>query len=78
MPRIPYPDPDSLPDNDREFLQDLLKLNIYRLLAGCPSMFQPLVRLFKMQSKPGACSELLFYPIIYKSILGFVMRRSEG
>jgi 4-carboxymuconolactone decarboxylase len=46
MPRIPYAEPDSLPDDDRAFLHDLPKLNIHRLLAGCPSMFQPLVRLF--------------------------------
>jgi 4-carboxymuconolactone decarboxylase len=46
MPRIPYAEPDSLPDDDRAFLEDLPKLNIHRLLAGCPSMFQPLVRLF--------------------------------
>jgi 4-carboxymuconolactone decarboxylase len=46
MARIPYPDPASLPDADREFLEALPQLNISRLLAGSPSMFQPLTRVF--------------------------------
>lgn len=46
MARIPYPDPDSLPEADREFLANLPQLNISRLIAGSPSMFQPLTRVF--------------------------------
>ncbi|MDP6435874.1 MAG: carboxymuconolactone decarboxylase family protein [Gammaproteobacteria bacterium] len=46
MARIPYPDPESLPDDDREFLANLPQLNISRMLAGSPSMFQPLTRVF--------------------------------
>ena len=53
MPRIPYPDPASLPPEDREFLAELPQLNIHRLLAGSPSMFRPLVRLFSAYLSDG-------------------------
>ena len=44
--RIPYPDKASLPESDRKFLESLPQLNISRMLAGSPSMFQPLTRVF--------------------------------
>jgi 4-carboxymuconolactone decarboxylase len=53
MPRIPYPDPDSLPDEDRKFLASLPQLNISRLLAGSPSMFRPMTRLFSAYLSDG-------------------------
>jgi 4-carboxymuconolactone decarboxylase len=53
MPRIPYPDPESLPDEDRLFLADLPQLNISRLLAGSPSMFRPMTRLFSAYLSDG-------------------------
>jgi alkylhydroperoxidase family enzyme len=56
MPRIPYPDPASLPAADREFLASLPQLNISRLLAGCPSMFRPLTRLFSAYLNDGLLS----------------------
>ena len=46
MPRIPYPDPATLPESDREFLLSLPQLNISRMLALSPSMFQPMTRVF--------------------------------
>ncbi|MAF83406.1 MAG: carboxymuconolactone decarboxylase family protein [Gammaproteobacteria bacterium] len=46
MARITYPDPDLLPEADRNFLADLPQLNFHRLIAGSPSMFRPLVSLF--------------------------------
>ena len=53
MARIPYPDPESLPDSDREFLENLPQLNISRMLAGSPSMFKPLTRLFSAYLNDG-------------------------
>ena len=53
MPRIPYPDPATLPDADREFLQNLPQLNISRMLAASPSMFRPLTRLFSAYLNEG-------------------------
>jgi alkylhydroperoxidase family enzyme len=53
MPRIPYPDPATLPPVDREFLAGLPQLNISRLLAGSPSMFQPLTRVFSAYLSDG-------------------------
>ncbi len=53
MARIPYPDPKSLPDSDREFLENLPQLNISRMLAGSPSMFKPLMRLFNAYLNDG-------------------------
>lgn len=53
MARIPYPDPATLPEADRDFLANLPQLNIHRLLAGSPSMFRPLVRLFSAYLNEG-------------------------
>jgi alkylhydroperoxidase family enzyme len=53
MPRIPYPDPETLPDADRQFLENLPQLNINRMLAGSPSTFQSLVRLFSSYLNDG-------------------------
>lgn len=53
MARIPYPDPAQLPEVDREFLQNLPQLNISRLLAGSPSMFRPLTRVFSAYLNDG-------------------------
>jgi alkylhydroperoxidase family enzyme len=46
LARIPYPDPASLTDSNREFLASLPQLNISRLLAGSSAMFQPLTQVF--------------------------------
>jgi alkylhydroperoxidase family enzyme len=51
--RIPYPDPASLPESDRKFLESLPQLNISRMLAGSPSMFQPLTRVFSAYLNEG-------------------------
>ena len=53
MARIPYPDPAALPESDRKFLETLPQLNISRLLAGSPSMFQPLTRVFSAYLNDG-------------------------
>ncbi len=53
MTRIPYPDPASLPESDRKFLESLPQLNISRMLAGSPSMFQPLTRVFSAYLNDG-------------------------
>ena len=53
MARIPYPDPESLPEIDREFLASLPQLNISRMLAGSPSMFRPLTRVFSAYLNDG-------------------------
>lgn len=53
MTRIPYPDPAALPESDRKFLESLPQLNISRLLAGSPSMFQPLTRVFSAYLNAG-------------------------
>lgn len=57
MARIPYPDPQTLPDADREFLAELPRLNIYRVLAGSPSMFRPLTRVFSAYLCDGVLDE---------------------
>jgi 4-carboxymuconolactone decarboxylase len=54
MARIPYPDPATLPEADRAFLEMLPQLNISRLLAGSESMFQPLTRVFSAYLNNGA------------------------
>lgn len=46
MARIPYPDPASMSEDNRRFLESLPQLNISRLLAGSPCMFQPLTQVF--------------------------------
>jgi 4-carboxymuconolactone decarboxylase len=53
LARIPYPDPETLPQADREFLENLPQLNISRMLAGSPSMFQPLTRVFSAYLNDG-------------------------
>ena len=59
MARIPYPDPDSLPAVDREFLASLPQLNISRMLAGSPSMFRPLTRVFSAYLSDGLLTDTL-------------------
>jgi 4-carboxymuconolactone decarboxylase len=59
MARIPYPDPDSLPDVDREFLASLPQLNISRMLAGSPSMFRPLTRVFSAYLSDGLLTDTM-------------------
>ena len=59
MARIPYPDPDSLPEKDREFLAELPQLNISRMLAGSPSMFRPLTRVFSAYLSDGLLSDTM-------------------
>jgi 4-carboxymuconolactone decarboxylase len=59
MARIPYPDPSSLPEADREFLADLPQLNISRMLAGSPSMFKPLTRVFSAYLSDGVLTDTM-------------------
>jgi len=59
MARIPYPDPETLAAVDREFLADLPQLNISRMLAGSPSMFRPLTRLFSAYLSDGLLTDTL-------------------
>jgi 4-carboxymuconolactone decarboxylase len=54
MARIPYPDPATMTPENREFLADLPQLNISRMLAGSPSMFQPLTRVFNAYLNDGS------------------------
>jgi 4-carboxymuconolactone decarboxylase len=53
MPRIPYPDPEVLTPENREFLAELPQLNISRMLAVSPSMFRPLTRVFNAYLNDG-------------------------
>ena len=59
MTRIPYPDPESLTPENREFLSNLPQLNISRMLAGSPSMFQPLTRVFNAYLTDGLLNEVI-------------------
>jgi 4-carboxymuconolactone decarboxylase len=59
MARIPYPDPASLPEADREFLAELPQLNISRMLAGSPSMFRPLARVFSAYLSDGLLTDTM-------------------
>jgi 4-carboxymuconolactone decarboxylase len=59
MARIPYPDPARLPAGDREFLADLPQLNISRMLAGSPSMFRPLTRVFSAYLSDGLLTDTM-------------------
>lgn len=56
MARIPFPDPATLPEKDRDFLASLPQLNISRMLAGSPSMFRPLTRVFSAYLNDGVLS----------------------
>jgi len=57
MARIPYPDPASLPPADRDFLADLPPLNVWRMLAGSPSMFRPMTAFFSAYLNDGLLTE---------------------
>lgn len=59
MTRIPYPDPTEITPENREFLSELPQLNISRMLAGSPSMFIPLTRLFNAYLSDGVLDETL-------------------
>jgi alkylhydroperoxidase family enzyme len=59
MARIPYPDPQTLPAADREFLAELPQLNISRMLAGSPSMFRPLTRVFSAYLSDGVLDDVI-------------------
>jgi alkylhydroperoxidase family enzyme len=59
MARIPYPDPEALPEADREFLAELPQLNISRMLAGSPSMFRPLTRVFSAYLSDGLLDNVM-------------------
>ncbi len=67
MPRIPFPDPDTLPEADREFLASLPQLNISRMLAASPSMFQPLTRVFSAYLNDGLLDEELREIVILRT-----------
>lgn len=57
MARIPYPDPTSLPEADRKLLNAIPPLNVFRLLAVSPSLFQPLINFFNAYLSHGLLSE---------------------
>ena len=59
MTRVPYPDPAGLTPENREFLSELPQLNISRMLAGSPSMFIPLTRVFSAYLNEGVLDETL-------------------
>jgi alkylhydroperoxidase family enzyme len=67
MPRIPFPDPDTLPEADREFLARLPQLNISRMLAASPSMFQPLTRVFSAYLNDGVLDKELREIVILRT-----------
>lgn len=57
MARIPYPDPATLPQKDREFLADLPQLNVWRMLAGSPCVFQPMTAFSSAYLNDGQLSD---------------------
>lgn len=57
MARIPYPDPATLPPADREFLADLPQLNVWRMLAGSPSVFRPITAVSSAYLNDGELSD---------------------
>ncbi len=57
MARIPYPDPESLTPENRALLADLPQLNISRMLAGSPCVFQPLTRVFNAYLNDGLMTD---------------------
>ena len=67
MPRIPYPDPEKLPPGDRAFLESLPQLNISRMLAGSPSMFQPLTRVFSAYLSDGVLTDTMREIVILRT-----------
>lgn len=67
MPRIPYPNPESLPPGDRAFLESLPQLNISRMLAGSPSMFQPLTRVFSAYLSDGVLTDTMREVVILRT-----------
>jgi alkylhydroperoxidase family enzyme len=67
MPRIPFPNPDDLPEADREFLASLPQLNISRMLAASPSMFKPLTRVFSAYLNDGVLDEELREIVILRT-----------
>src|SRR4051794_2164343 len=44
MARVPYPDPGSLPERNREVLDALPPLNIFRMLAHAETALRPYLR----------------------------------
>lgn len=74
MARIPYPDPATLTPENREFLADLPQLNVSRMLAGSPSMFQPLTRVFNAYLNDGLLTDEMREIVILRT--GY-LRRSE-
>src|SRR3954452_5854022 len=44
MARLPYPEPDALPERTREALDNLPPLNIFRMLAHAETAFRPYLR----------------------------------
>ena len=59
MARIPYPDPESLSDENREFMADLPPLNVWRMLSGSPSVFRPMVSFSSAYLSQGLLSDEL-------------------
>lgn len=57
MARIPYPDPATLAPKDRDFLADLPQLNVWRMLAGSPSVFRPMTAFSSAYLNEGELSD---------------------
>ena len=59
MARIPYPNPEDMTPENREFQSKLPQLNLLRMLAGSPSMLIPLTRLFSSYLNNGVLDAAL-------------------
>lgn len=44
MARLPYPDPTSLPERNRDLLAQLPQLNVFRMMAGAGASFGPFMQ----------------------------------
>lgn len=53
MAALPYPDPETLAEEDRALLDRLPPLNIFRMLAGSGPSFRPLIALFNAYLNDG-------------------------
>ena len=54
MARLPYPEPASLPEENRRLLEQLPPLNIFRMLAGAGASFAPFMTMVDAYLNAGA------------------------
>ncbi len=59
MARIPYPDPEHLPNKDRALAEKMPPLNIFRMLSGSPALFQPMMTLFSAYLSGGKLEDMI-------------------